>query len=264
MILFSGGGSIAAEYKSLFPCRILSARSLSDADLEEAIKSATVIIHNSALVQSDDLSMLIDSNFKLTKRLIDLVYKVNPLIRFINISSMSILSSSSSYLPTDAMTNYALSKYLSEVYCIGHKHRNVANVRFSTIFYKDNRKDGISKLAFDAALSKRIKIFNNGDAFRDIVPIDYIVRVLKELTEIEDLPITINIASGIPLQFQHFVSLLKMKIPDLVIDNEVADFKPVQYEFSNKYNPSASAISISAISSAFLEYLDSLNAKINL
>ena len=53
------------------------------------------------------------------------------------------------YLQVDEMTDYAFSKFISEKYCLNSNLNSITSVRFSTIFYANENKDGISKLIFD-------------------------------------------------------------------------------------------------------------------
>jgi len=113
MILFTGTGALSSAFANLYPCNIVSTRFLDDIKLEKLISSSNTIVHNAAIISSQNLSSYIEGNFILTKRILDLAYNVNPNIRFINISSMSILKTSNTYLETTEMSNYALSKYFS-------------------------------------------------------------------------------------------------------------------------------------------------------
>lgn len=86
MILFTGTGQIAETYAKYFPCKIVSARFLNDTELEDVISSSDIIIHNSACLKAKNLSEYLKSNFILTKRILDITYKVNSKAKFINIS----------------------------------------------------------------------------------------------------------------------------------------------------------------------------------
>jgi nucleoside-diphosphate-sugar epimerase len=264
MILFTGGGAIASEFSKRFDCHIISARRLSDLELTEQLKKATVIIHNSGLIQSNNLNELLKCNLELTKRVIDLAYKVNPNCKFVNISSMSILNECDSYLPTDEMTPYALSKYYSEIYCLNHSFSNITNVRFSTIFYKNKDKDGISRLAYDAVSYGKIKIYSNGLSRRDILPIEYVAGCLHELAELDLFPRVLNIASGCTVPFSFFVDILNEKISKLVIENELQNVNPVLSDFPNHFVFLKNQIDISVIQEAFINYLTKLDEGIGL
>lgn len=264
MIIFTGGGAIASEFSKRFDCHIISARRLSNLELAEHFKKASVIIHNSGLIQSNDTNELLKCNLELTKRVVDLAYDVNPNCKFINLSSMSILNECDSYLPTDKMTPYALSKYYSEIYCLNHSFSKLTNVRFSTIFYKQKEKDGISKLAYEAVKFGKIKIYNNGSSCRDVLPVEYVVCCLQELAELNLFPRVLNIASSYPVPFSFFVEILKEKISGLVIENEIQCVYPVLCDFPNHFIFRKNVISISVIREAFLMYLNKLYEGIDL
>jgi nucleoside-diphosphate-sugar epimerase len=233
MILFTGGGALAEEYKKQFPCKIISARHLSDDELENHIISSSVVIHNSANIDCQTFDEAIRDNFLLTRRLLDLVHRVKPELFFIYISSMSILSTEDSYKETDAMSVYAFSKYLSEIYCLKHDHQRVSAIRFSTIFFSDPAKDGLSKLIYEAKQKGEITIYNDGRAMRDFIPIDIGVRYLNKLASSFNVPRRMNIASGSPVSFEQVVSCLSLIFPGLKINNvRIPEPAVVLYEFS--------------------------------
>lgn len=264
MIIFTGGGAIASEFSKRFDSHIISARRLSNLELAEHFKKATVIIHNSGLIQSNDLNELLKCNLELTKRVVDLANEVNPNCKLINISSMSILNECDSYLPLDEMTPYALSKYYSEIYCLNHSFSKLTNVRFSTIFYKNKDKDGISRLAYDAVNYGKIKIYNNGSSCRDVLPLEYVASCLHELAELDLYPRILNIASGCSLPFSFFVKILKEKISKLVIEDEIQNVNPVLCDFPNHFIFRKNMINISVIREAFIMYLNKLDEGIGL
>ena len=219
MILFTATGALSAAFAQQYPCQIISARKLNDAELTEKLEAATVVIHNAALLQANVLSEYMNANYELTKRILDLTYKTNPKVRFINVSSMSFLETADAYLPTEKMTDYAFSKYKAEQYCLMHplskKHKNIVNVRFSTLFYQDKTRDGLSKLGFDAVHEKQISLINNGNAKRDFMPLNIAADYLKKLTITNVLPLKINVASGKPLSFKHFSDIILKRDPSV-------------------------------------------------
>ena len=235
MILFTASGALATAYAKQFPCEIISARQLNDEQLSNYLKKATVVIHNAAAIQADNLSAYMNANFELTKRVLNLVYSVNPLIRFINISSMSILKDADTYLTQKEMTDYAVSKYLAEMFCTKHplsiKHKNTTNVRFSTLFYENKTRDGLSKLGADAVDNQKITLINNGISERDFIPIDIAAAYLFKLTTTTELPLTINIASGKPLSFKYFSGLILKEAPSVKIENLELPMQTVLSDF---------------------------------
>ncbi len=128
--------------------------------------------------------------------------------------------SSYDYTNFHYMSPYALSKYISEILCSLYKIPTTI-VRFSTLFYKDRSRDGLSRLIYDAVKDRKITIFNNGEAKRDFLPLDiafqYIVKLLRNK---EYMGKTLNIVSGKETNFKDIADFLNMKIKDLIIENK--------------------------------------------
>ena len=264
MILFTASGALASAYAELFPCKIVSARRLSDDILSELLTQTDVVVHNAAVINTENLSDLIDGNFLLTKRILDLAFRVNLKIRFINISSMSILKDTDSYLNPQEMSNYAFSKYIAEQYCLRQPlSKSVVNVRFSTLFYESPDRDGLSKLAFEAATKKEINLFNNGEAKRDFIPIYVAAQYLFKLTQKSFTKKTINIASGEPLSFKHFVDLIVKTDPSVKINNQEVKTVDVLSNFSKQDILELDKIDFD-MDAVFIKYLKSLYANLNL
>ncbi len=188
------------------------------------LSNCDVFIHCGALLHGsfDDL---FNSNVLLTKSILDYLNKRNPDVHFIYLSSMSLLQkkkniSSYDYNNFNNMSPYALSKYISEILCLICKIP-VTVVRFSTLFYKDQSRDGLSKLIYDAVKKRKITIFNNGEAKRDFLPLDiaaqYIVKLLKNKKHMGE---TLNIVSGKETSFKDIADFLNMKIRDLIIEDK--------------------------------------------
>lgn len=234
MILFTGRGNIAEYFHKTYSCTIISVRNLNDDELKDAIKAAHVVIHNSALIESNNFDNYIASNFLLTRRIVKICEEVNPNVRFIHLSSMSFLSNDSTYLPADEMTDYAYSKYISENYCFRSSLNNLASVRFSTIFYIDERKDGISKLIKDAAVKSEVLIYNNGSAKRDIIPLRILIKYLHRLCNVKSISKKYNIVSGKETSFMDIVNILLKHYPHLKIINKEIETHNVLSSFSKK------------------------------
>lgn len=234
MILFTGGGAIAEKYSQAFSCNIISARNLDDDELTSWILKSTVIIHNAAIIQADSIDEYIEGNFILTKRILDLVYKVNPKVKFINISSMSMLANTNDYLSPELMSEYAYSKYISEQYCIEHPYKDLTNVRLSTIFYEDYSRDGISKMIHDCFTKNEIVIYNNGNAQRDIIPIRIVCEYLNKLSNSVTMNRKMNIVSGESKSFKNVCEILQTLNKALKVHNEQLKTSFVLSEFSKK------------------------------
>lgn len=220
MILFTGGGALAEEYRRQFACEIISARHVQDVELESYIRSASVVIHNSANINCNTFDEAVKDNFLLTKRILDTVHRVKPDMLFIYISSMSMLKTDDSYKDIEEMSLYTFSKYMGEIYCLRHDHKKLSAARFSTIFYRNPAKDGLSKLIHEAVYKREITIYDDGEAKRDFIPLEIGVQYLDKLTTRANIPRRINIVSGKQVRFKQAVEFLLEKIPGLKINNE--------------------------------------------
>jgi len=235
VILFTARGSIYSAFSNKYDCKLVSARLTPATDLQAAIEEADVVIHNAANLQCSDLSQAVEDNFQLTRHLLDLAHRVKPGIRFINISSMSMLATADRYLSVEEMSTYAYSKYLSETYCLRHPMKEVISVRFATIFYKHPQKDGLSKLIFDGVRLRKINLINNGKACRDFVPVEIVADYLKKLAETEKLPgRKINICSGQQYSFSKAAQVLAAEVPQLRVDNTEAAHHAVLCAFGTE------------------------------
>jgi len=219
MIVFTGSGALATSFAAKYACRQVSARQMADEELLTIFHSASAIVHNAALIQSADLHTLISANTLLTKRLLDLAYEVNPHARFVYISSMSMLHSAARYLPVNQMTAYSLSKYFAEQYVLHHQHPDKTTVKFSTLFYRDALRDGLSKLAVDAVQLERVELINKGTASRDFIPLETAVEYLHKIITADIRQDCWMIASGQPTTFAHYAGLAKKQLPALIIDS---------------------------------------------
>lgn len=262
MILFTGGGSIAQKFEQLFTCTIISARNLDDTNLVAYLSTANIIIHNAAIIKGNSFKDFIEGNFLLTKRILDLANVVNPNVRFINISSMSILANDEDYLLTHLMSDYAFSKFISEQYCLKHSHQNLINVRFSTIFFENFEKDGFSKLIWDSS-SNKISIYNGGLAERDVIPLRIAVQYLNKLCYGDLKSKIINIASGNTLSFNYLCDLILKLNNNVVIQNKECQFAEVLKTFSKKGIVGLGEIEFS-IEEEFTNYYKKLNESFNL
>jgi len=255
MILFTGGGEIARAYKHLYECEIVSIRHTSDVVLTEYLKKTTVVIHNAALIEGVDLDNFLKSNLIQTKRILDLVYSTNPNIRFVYLSSMSILKTGQDYLNSDDMSNYALSKYFAEIYCMNHNIKNKISVRFSTIFYGNYFKDGISKMIYDS-FSGELVIINEGVAKRNIIVLEDAVHALYEVVQNNNLHGITNIIGEV-LSFDAIGNIIKGLAPNLRIKNCNMVTKDVLYDFGGP-NIFRSGTNLNSLNKSIREYYNTL------
>lgn len=221
MIILTGHGAFAQEFLKEYEGRVVSVRTTPKKQFIAQVKKATCIIHNAANIECNCLSACVIDNFYLTKYLLDLIHEVNPNVYFIFLSSMSILKSDNAYDNVMKMTPYAYSKYLAETYCRLYPLKKYVCVRFSTLFYKDYKRDGLSKLIYDAVKFKTITLHNNGCAKRDFLPLEiatqYIHKIVNNFSGSNHL---MNIVSAKQTSFYEIASYLKRKIPDLSILNK--------------------------------------------
>ena len=235
MILFTGHGDIAKSFSQKYSCEIVSMRNASLRDMEKLLPSFDIVIHNAANLQPTSVEQGTEDNFVLTKRMLDTLYKVNPEAKFIYLSSMSFLKTYNEYLNPLEMTPYAFSKYLGEIYTLHHTHSNAVSVRFSTIFYRNPVKDGLSKLIFEATTKKQVSIINNGEAKRDFLPLDILVQYLHKISQDAKNKRAYTLCSGRSTSFAQVIDWLKNDIEELKVENSfVNQSASVMHEFSTE------------------------------
>lgn len=263
MILLTGHGKIAKAFSNIYECKIVSIRKESK-KFKSLLKNASVVIHNSGLVSEGTFEEYIVANFDSTRTLIELVQEVNPKIRIVYLSSMSILETWESYKKTSRMTPYAYSKYISEMLLMIYGLENFSSVRFSTIFYKDYDSDGLSSLINSAKKSNRITLINNGEAKRDFIPVNILVRYLHKICTKKEIKPIYNIASGKAITFLNAAEYLKALNPDLVIENKtILDLPLVLSDFSKEDISSLGEINFDIFSEIKQAYFNSRNENIN-
>ena len=263
MILFTGSGDFANACSDVFEFKTISLRNISDKELKEQVVQCKVVVHNSAAINADNLAKYVEDNFLQTKRLIDIVTQVNPEILFLNIGSMSYLKNEDEYQEIFEMSHYAYSKFLGEIYCLKSSLRNFCSIRFSTIFYKNFLKDGLSKLGYDAVTSKSITLINHGKGKRDFIPLSAAAAYVFKIINCKSLPKTINIASGKATSFKHFANVITNKFPFVQVNNSEIPVDNVLNEFKIKNLKKIGIVKFD-INEVFEEYLNELNADINL
>jgi nucleoside-diphosphate-sugar epimerase len=235
MILFTGHGDIAESFSQKYNCEIVSMRNASLGDIEKLLPSFDVVIHNAANLQPMSTEQATEDNFVLTKRILDTLHKVNPEARFVYLSSMSFLKAYDEYLNPLEMTPYAFSKYLGEIYTLHHTHSNAVSVRFSTIFFRNPVKDGLSKIIYDATTTKQVSIINNGEAKRDFLPLEILVRYLHKISQDAKRKRAYTLCSGRPTSFAQVIDWLKNDIEELKTENSfVNQSASVMHEFSTE------------------------------
>ncbi|HKR82354.1 MAG TPA: NAD-dependent epimerase/dehydratase family protein [Candidatus Saccharimonadales bacterium] len=239
MTILTGGGSFAQSYLDQFAAEVASIRELGEAGFLEKLSKATTIIHNAATIASNDTEMLVARNFDFTRFIVLKLQELNPSAHLIVLSSMSVLDpgDDQKYGNVLAMTPYAYSKYLAETYALKSELKHVSCVRFSTLFFKDPAKDGLSKLIADAAEAGRITTYNKGEALRNFLPIEVAVQYVQKITSQQSkAQRTYTLAAPEPTSFAYVAKLLKQQVPELVIEDKTIDGSgvPVLANFSTK------------------------------
>ena len=187
------------------------------------LSECEVFVHCGALLRGS-YDELFKSNVLLIKDILDYLTAENPKVHFVYLSSMSLLRkkpkvTSRDYLEFWEMTDYAVSKYISEILCAYSKIPTTV-VRFSTLFCRDPMRDGLSRVVFDAVNQKKITIFDNGMARRDFLPLDiaakYVVRMLGNGSLHGR---TLDVVSGRETSFREIADFLSSKMSSLEIQD---------------------------------------------
>lgn len=238
MTILTGGGSFAQTYTQLFDGKVASIRELGEPAFLEEVRKATCIIHNAATVESNDLELSLTRNFDFTRYLVRKVQALNPDVHFILLSSMSILDQTGDGAYGDVlhMTPYAYSKYLAETYCLKSGLYRFSGVRFSTLFYRDPHKDGLSKLIYEAVTTQKITIYNKGKAARNFLPLPtaaaYVHKLSRE-TGSQKSGRTYTFAGPQPTSFAEVAEILRRHLPELQVeDKPLAANQAVMADFS--------------------------------
>lgn len=234
-ITLTARGALAAEFQKQTSATVHSIRGLSNEELKKLVEDCDVIIHNAAELHCKDLVQALQSNFILTKRLVDICKTSGRQPLLVLLSSMSMLKDQYSFKPLDEMDNYALSKYLAEHYLLKSGYERKLSVRFSTLFYGIAERDGLSGLVQKAHDHRQVKLINHGVAKRDFIPIALAVKALLQRIYDHNFPASavINVATGISFSFLEIATYLKKILPHLRIESEEMEASsPVLCEFS--------------------------------
>jgi nucleoside-diphosphate-sugar epimerase len=237
MITLTAQGAFASEFAKYYKAEVVSIRALKNEDFWKKIMEAGTIVHNASTIDCINLSDCVRINFDFSRKLTDFLVKNNPNVNLTYISSMSILDplSDSAYADPIDMSPYAFSKYITECYCMKSKIDRFKSVRFSTLFYKDPERDGLSRLIYDAVTKREIIIYDGGAAKRDFIPLNIAAGYVKKITALRNKEKKIfNIATGKATSFAEIARLLVKNIPGLnVIDrrSKIA-VQPVLHKFN--------------------------------
>ncbi len=172
--LTGAGGALGREFMSLYPDTVpVRVRYGEYAQLRAVLPTVDILIHAGALVPSEHTTNeLFIHNFLIPH---DIHQDVGDL-PVVFISSMSILSADGSKKSEENMTKYTKSKLHMEREAKHYKNHTI--VRFSTLFYRNPTKDGLSKLIYTAKTEGRVSV---RDCVRDFLPLAAACRILREI-----------------------------------------------------------------------------------
>lgn len=235
MIALTARGSLAQAYTKQFKADTVSFRELKEADFLKKLSQADTVIHNASTVECKDLGVSIRDNFDFTRYLVEKLQECNSGVHLVYISSMSVLDPSDDQKYGDVlkMTPYSYSKYLAETFCLLSGLENVSCARFSTLFYGDPKKDGLSRLVHDAVTGKRITIYDHGEARRNFLPLDIAAQYVNKIASGPKRgKKTYNLAAPTSSSFGEVADMLKDIVPGLEVkDKIIGNSVPVLSEF---------------------------------
>lgn len=261
MAILTARGAFAESYMRQFDVDIASIRELSEKAFLQKIESSDVIIHNAATIAPSNLHVALINNFDSTRFLVKHLEVKNARSHLILLSSMSILSprDENIYSEVLGMTSYEYSKYLAETFSLKSLLDNVSCVRFSTIFYMNHNKDGLSKLVYDAVTTGKITLYNNGAARRNFIPIDIAANYVNKIARLNpNGKTTYNIVGSSSVSFRWVADVLKKHLPGLIINNQNTYNSPsVLYDFSSSDINSLGIVHFE-LEEYIIKYLESL------
>ena len=221
MILLTGHGSFANNLCEEYKAEVVSLRQHKCDGL-----AADIIIHNATNMHpKTDKEALIDNILPFIKLLIN----IKKSDRLVLLSSMSVLKNQHETLPIEMLGPYAKSKLICEE-LLRQYHENYMIIRFSTIFFAENGKDGLSSLIYSAKTKNEITLYNEGSAVRDFIALDDAVDATVEMAK-QNFVGEVNIATGVQTSFAEIAQQLKMLNPKLEIKNKEVIETPVLSSF---------------------------------
>lgn len=254
-ILTTATGALAESLRKHGDVTLSSLRYSLDDEFFDLVSAHDVVVHNSARISCGSLDHAME-NIALTFR----AFKITKAAKrkFVYLSSMSCLQTKNSFKPVEQMSPYAVSKYLGEK--LAHpKDPDFFVVRFSTLFYKDPQRDGLSKIINDAVFNKKITI--DPQVERDFIPLDAATKILHELIQTNNLPHVLNIASGHSssfLEVSEFIAALVSTLERVL--NYSGDHVPTPFVLS-RFDPVPGFPVYTK--QAILEYIKELSASLN-
>jgi nucleoside-diphosphate-sugar epimerase len=199
IVLTGASGGLGRDFVRQFPdTRAVSVRYgdyKSYENLSKELERADTLVHSAALIDSSNINALTEANVLLVSDIINILNCINRKMKVIFISSMSQLDKLGMIRPTYTMSSYTFSKHIMEAYVQRRAHIfDTKIVRFSTLFYRDPSRDGLSKIIKTAKASGKASV---AAVYRDFLPIDVACRYLRGLCDNESNSRVFNIGSGI-------------------------------------------------------------------
>jgi nucleoside-diphosphate-sugar epimerase len=238
MIALTANGALAQAFLKNRKAKVISYRTLGEPAFLERIREADTIIHNASAIQCDDVEHALSSNFDVTRALVRTLEENNPGAHLVYISSMSMLDPAceTMYRSPLEMDAYAYSKYLAETFILKSSLARVSSVRFSTLFYGDPSRDGLSRLVSDAAKHDIIELINDGESRRDFLPLSVATEYIEKICNSQQSgKACFTLASGHSTSFREVAQILETLSPTLRIKNKIIEnTQPVLCEFSKE------------------------------
>ncbi len=214
VILTGANGALGSVFKKMYNKEIVSL-SIRHEDvkayskLRRLAKKSDVLIHMGAYLHTNFLMEAISANTLLPRDIVQLVRQVNKRLHIILISSMSVLGKNGKLKKIGDVSAYTSSKGLMEEWCREIENVNVTIVRFSTLFYQDYLRDGLSSIIHDAQRFEEVTVYNHT---RDFMLLPTACSYLSKICgNKEFFGKTINIASGKPIKLFKIGEYLKEK-----------------------------------------------------
>ena len=218
MIVFTAGGSLYEAFAAQFACRRSSLREKGPAALAAELEDGDVLVHNAANLNPASIEIAVQDNFILTRDLMTAIAAAGKNIRLLFISSMSILGPEAAYKDPLEMNAYSFSKYLAELYCV-KGNLDASTVRFSTLFYKNPARDGLSKMIAEAVATKKIQLINEGVDTRDFLPLETAADYLHRIATQDHRPAIYNLGSGRTVSFRECADIIASILPKVQISS---------------------------------------------
>ena len=234
-VVFTGAsGHLGRKFLDLFPNTTPFSIRYGDNEkligLSKELPGTDVLIHASVNLAPKDIDTAFRDNVILPFDILDMAGKVNPNTHIILISSMSLLGEDCQPRKLRDMTIYAASKFIMEELAVGVAKNPITIVRFSTLFYFDYLKDGLSKMVYNAWKSKSIVA---SDCRRDFLPIWVACRWLNKLCGNKAwYNRTINLASGTSMNMMDVAKYLVDKYEVSCHNTPLPDYTDICYKFS--------------------------------